>query len=206
MNYFILYSILKRCMQRFQSRFPDTMHNSNWCKIFLNYLKVKLSWKFTFSRVTFIRHHPENHWEEWGRGRQSKRKKGGFVTAWVEEYAIELEGRMFYQSLHWHVQLSEISRPALGIGRRHAARHKSERRRISALLTCRLMPPGNDVWKLSLLSSLIAWIKLIYCKSIGALINLLQFHFADFINVNKTQPCFLHNCLLMVWPCHLPEH
>lgn len=42
------------------------------------------------------------------------------MTAWVEEYAIELESHTFYQSLHWHVQLSEISRPALGIVRRHA--------------------------------------------------------------------------------------
>lgn len=45
-------------------------------------------------------------------------------------------------------------------------------------------------WKLSLLSSLIAWIKLIYGKSIWALINLLQFHFTDFINVNKTSHAF----------------
>ncbi len=49
-------------------------------------------------------------------------EKTGFVTAWEEKYAIELEGHTFYQSLHWHVQQSEISHPALGIGRqnRHA--------------------------------------------------------------------------------------
>lgn len=56
-------------------------------------------------------------------GKNIRRKAEGgteFGRIWREEYAIELEGRTFYQSQHWHIRLSEISRPALGIGPQHA--------------------------------------------------------------------------------------
>lgn len=73
------------------------------------------------------------------------KEKRGFVTAWIEEYAIELEGHTFYQSLHWHIQLSEISCPALGIGRRHATNPRAEEYQLSShAASCHPATPSEN--------------------------------------------------------------